>query len=375
MLQVTPIIRKEFLEIRRDARQLIVLIFMPTFLLLLVGYALNFDVKHVRLAVYDEDKSSQSREFIGYLHQSEYIDYIGAARSPDEAERYIDAGIAHLVIRIPSGFSESAQTGKAARVQILIEGSNANTASIAMNYAQLGIQSYSMKLAAEWVERHGRSFQPPIDVQPRFLYNPELKSAKYLVPGLFGIILMIVTVISTALSVVREKESGTMEQLKNSPIHSYAIIIGKIVPYFIIAFLAATLILLVGYLLFDVEVKGNLLLLYSTISIFLIAGLGQGLLISTLANTQQVAFLASVFTSLLPSFLLSGFVFPISSMPIVLQIISNLFPVTFFLQLMRSIILKGTGIAEIWEPLLALIAYTIVIVGASSLRLRKELAT
>jgi ABC-2 type transport system permease protein len=223
------------------------------------------------------------------------------------------------------------------------------------------------------MERRGRKLEIPVQLEPQLWYNPELKSAKYLVPGLFGLILMIVTVVSTSLSIVREKEMGTMEQLKTSPLWSNEIILGKTIPYLLISIIAATIIMLFGWILFDVTIKGNILLLYLAIVVFLIGGLGQGMLISNVAQTQQVAFLMSVFSSLLPSFLLSGFIFPIKSMPVFLQVLSNVIPVKFFLVIVRSIILKGVGIEAIWEQFLYLAIFALVTIGISTVRLQKEL--
>jgi len=236
------------------------------------------------------------------------------------------------------------------------------------------VQTYSSRLQTEWLEKRGKTLVFPLDLRPKLWYNPELKTAKYLVPGLFGLILMIATVISTALSIVREKELGTMEQLKTSPLRAEEIIIGKTIPYLIIALFSSTLVLLLGWLLFDVSVQGNLLLLYAAILLFLVAGLGQGMLISSFAETQQVAYLMSVFSSLLPAFLLSGFIFPIKSMPVALQLISNAMATKFFLSILRSIILKEVGFEAVWEQFVYLIVFALVVLGISSMRLRRELS-
>jgi ABC-2 type transport system permease protein len=225
------------------------------------------------------------------------------------------------------------------------------------------------------MDKRGMKISLPIDIRPRLWFNPELRTAKFLVPGVFGLILLLSTVISTSLSVVREKELGTMEQLKTSPLHAYEIIIGKALPYVVIALLAATIILLMGWLLFDVTVKGSLLLLYFAILVFLLAGLGQGLLISAIANTQQIAFFMSVFSSLLPTFLLSGFVFPLKSMPWFLQFIGSILPTKYFLIIVRSIILKDVGFWPLWPEFLAMAIFTIATVTISSVRLHKDLSS
>ncbi|MEX2117960.1 MAG: ABC transporter permease [Bacteroidota bacterium] len=373
-LNILPIVKKEFRQIRRDRRALGILVFLPAFMLVMVGYALNFDVKHLSVAVVDEDRSSTSREFIEHVTQSEYLDLNFMLQTRKDIDPLLETGDATIAFVIPQDFSTNLLAGKEARVQVLIDGSNSNTGSIALAYVSLAFRDYSGKLLVQWLEKRGRSIEIPVQLEPQLWYNPELKSAKYLVPGLFGLILMIVTVVSTSLSIVREKELGTMEQLKTSPLWSNEIILGKTIPYLLISIVAATIIMFFGWVLFDVSIKGNILLLYLAIVVFLLGGLGQGILISSVANTQQVAFLMSVFSSLLPSFLLSGFIFPINSMPIPLQIISNVIPVKFFLVIVRSIILKGVGFPAIWEQLLYLGLFAVVTIGISTIRLQRELS-
>jgi len=374
-MNLGPIVRKEFRQIRRDKRALGILILLPGMLLVLVGYALNFDVKHLAIGVLDEDRTKESREFVSALTQSEYLVQAGAVETRKDIDRVLEDGRSHLVLVIPKDFSRSLARGEAATIQVIIDGANPNTASIAAGYISLGIQDYSTRIAAEWFMRRGREVRLPVDVHPKLLFNPELKSSHYLVPGLFGLILMLATVISTSLSVVREKEMGTMEQLKTSPLKAYEIIIGKAVPYIGIGLFSATVILILGYLMFGVVVRGNIFLLYGAILLFIMAGLGQGLLISSVSGNQQMAFFLSIFSSLLPTFLLSGFIFPIKSMPIVLQVVANVQPTKFFLIIVRSVILKGIGIGPVWEQYAYLGIFTFVTVAISSIRLHKELSS
>lgn len=373
-LNITPIMKKEFRQIRRDKRALGILVFIPAFLLVMVGYALNFDVRHLSVAVYDEDKSSASRDFVSGMTQSEYLDLTFSVHDRRQLDDLLENGSAPVAIVIPRGFSRKLQGGQEADVQVLVDGSNSNTASIAIGYVGLAVQDYSNRILLSSSKKRGRDFTFPLELRPKLWYNPELKSAKYLVPGLFGLILMIVTVVSTSLSIVREKEMGTMEQLKTSPLWSNEIILGKTLPYLLISILAASLIMLLGWLMFDVEIKGNILLLYGAIVVFLMGGLGQGILVSTVARTQQVAFIMSVFSSLLPSFLLSGFIFPIGSMPWPLQVISNLMPTKFFLVIVRSIFLKGVGLESVWEQFIFLALFALATIGMSALRLQRELS-
>ncbi|HAV22930.1 MAG: hypothetical protein A2X67_02335 [Ignavibacteria bacterium GWA2_55_11] len=374
-MNLAPIVRKEFRQISRDRRALGILVFLPGLLLVLVGYALNFDVKNLSVAVVDEDRSPESRHFVQSLTGSEYLVHKWSLDDRSGIDRLLEEGEAQVALVIPRGFAHAMIEGKSIQVQVIVDGANANTAAIAAGYVALGIQDYSSRVLAQWLERHGAHILVPIDIRPRLLFNPELKTAKYLVPGLFGLILMLSTVISTSLSVVREKELGTMEQLKTSPLKAYEIIIGKAVPYLGIALLAATLILVLGWLMFDVSVRGSLLVLYVAIFIFLLAGLGQGLVISSVAKNQQIAFFISVFSSLLPAFLLSGFVFPLSSMPMILQVIANILPTKYFLVIVRAVILKGVGIGPVWDQFLALSLFSAFAIGLSSIRLHRELSS
>src|SRR3989338_7197009 len=374
-MNLAPIVRKEFRQISRDRRALGILVFLPGLLLVLVGYALNFDVKNLSVAVVDEDRSPESRHFVQSLTGSEYLVHKWSLDDRSGIDRLLEEGEAQVSLVIPRGFAHAMIEGKSIQVQVIVDGANANTAAIAAGYVALGIQDYSSRVLAQLLERHGAHILVPIDIHPRLLFNPELKTAKCLVPGLFGLILMLSTVISTSLSVVREKELGTMEQLKTYPLKAYEIIIGKAVPYLGIALLAATLILVLGWLMFDVSVRGSLLVLYVAIFIFLLAGLGQGLVISSVAKNQQIAFFISVFSSLLPAFLLSGFVFPLSSMPMILQVIANILPTKYFLVIVRAVILKGVGIGPVWDQFLALSLFSAFAIGLSSIRLHRELSS
>jgi ABC-2 type transport system permease protein len=229
-------------------------------------------------------------------------------------------------------------------------------------------------MVADAFALRGRSLPVPIDFQPRIWYNPDLISSKFLVPGLIGFIIVLTAVISTSLTVVREKERGTMEQLMVSPLRPFEIILGKTIPYLGISLIAATAILILGYLLFDVQVRGSLLLLYAAIMMIILGGLGQGLLISTVTDSQQVAFMISVFSSLLPSFLLSGFIFPVATMPLALRVISNLAVNKFFLVVVRGVMLKGVGFTAVWEQFLFMFAFAAVMLGVSAKRMQKRSA-
>lgn len=370
--RIRPIIIKEFRQIRRDRRSLGVLLVFPALLVLLIGYALNFDVKHISVAVLDRDRTERSRDFVNALANSEYFDVKYTADSYRDIDGLLDRGEAVIALVIPPDFSGDLLGGRDATVQFLVDGSNSNTATTAIGYVNAVVQTYSSRLAVQTLARVGAEPYIPIDLRPKVWYNPELLSAKFLVPGLIGFILMLSAVISTSLSVVREKERGTMDQMMVSRLQTIEIIMGKTISYLLIALVASALILLIGYVFFDISVRGSWFWLYVGILIFLLAALGQGLFISTISDSQQVAFIISVFSTLLPALILSGFIFPIRSMPWALQVIANIVPPKFFLVIMRSVILKGTGPSAYWEELVYLAIFAAITLGASSMRLLRK---
>lgn len=347
--RLRPIIVKEFRQIGRDRRTLGVLLVLPAFLVFLIGYALNFDVKHVPVAVFDQDRSQTSREFARSFATSEYFVITHAVETYDEIDLLLGEGKAGMALVIPPEFSRDLLAGRDAPVQIIVDGSNSNTATTVIGYTSAIVQGYSAKVAARALARVGRTLYQPIELRTNVWYNPELSTAKFLIPGMIGFILMITGVVSTSLSVVREKERGTMEQLMLSPLRTLEVILGKTLPYLAIALVSSVLILVVSVAVFHVAIQGSLVWLFAGICLFLLCALGQGILISAIAETQQVAFIVSVFSSLLPTFLLSGFIFPIASMPVPLQILSGVAPAKYFLIIARSVILKGTGPEAYWE--------------------------
>lgn len=367
-----PIIIKEFRQIRRDPTSLGMLLALPAALIVLVGYALNFDVKHVPLAIFDQSKTSMSRAYLDKFKQTELFDYRFDVASYDEIEELFMYDRAKIAIVVPTAFAEDLLAGRDTHVQILVDGSDANTGAQAIGNASRITAEYSTRLLANAFRRMGKQFYVPIDFQPRVWYNPDLLSNQFLIPGLIGFILVLTAVVSTSMTVVREKERGTMEQIMVSPLRPIDVILGKTIPYMFISLLAATAILVIGYVLFDIQVKGSLLLLYAAIFTIILGGLGQGLLISTVTDSQQVAFMISMFSSLLPSFLLSGFIFPISSMPIVLQVLSNIAVNKFFLVVVRGVMLKGIGFSAVWEQFVYMIIFAMIMLGISTKRMQKR---
>ena len=359
--------RKELRQIGRDRRTLVILIFVPAFFLLLYGYALNFDIRHVKLAVQDRDGSSESRSLVSAFVNSGYFDLAGAVYAPAEAERLLDLNEARAVLVVPDGFGRDIRNGLVVPVQVIVSGDNANTATTVLGYATNILRTVGAQLAPGAVH-----LSPPLSVEPRIWYNPELRSTLFLVPGLIAYIAMITAVASTALSIVREKESGTMEQVRMAPIDTVSFIVGKTIPYFLIALASSALIIAASMFLFGLPMRGSYLTLFVASSLFLIGALATGLLISTIAESQQLAFQMALLISFLPTLMLSGFIFPINSMPRALQLITHLVPARYFLVALRGILLKGTAIAQLLPELGALAVYAVAMLGLASVRLARS---
>ena len=362
--------RKEFWQIVRDRRTLMILLFVPAFFLMLYGYALNWDIRHVRLAVLDREHTTESRELVSAFVNSTYFDIVSAPASMREIEGLMDRGEARVALVIPEGMTRDLQSGRTAAVQVIINGDNANTATAVFGYAQAIVQGVSALMQVQLAG--GRGAAPPISVQPRIWYNPELQSTLFLVPGLIGFIVMISCVVSTSLSIVREKERGTWEQVRMSPITTPAYVIGKTIPYFLISLVSAFLIIAASMILFGLPVRGSWLLLLFAVSLYVVAALGTGLLVSTMVDSQALAFLVGLLLSLLPTFVLSGFIFPIVSMPVPIQYITYGVPARYFLVILRGIVLKGVGFGVVAPEFLALGLYSFIVLGLASVRLAKE---
>lgn len=362
---------KEFRQIVRDRRTLLILLFVPTFFLLLFGYALNFDVSHIRLAVQDSDRSTASRRLISDFVNSGYFDLVAEVTSDREYERLIDRGDIRAALVIPPGLQEKLLNGRWVPVQVIINGDNANTAATVMGYSLRILQTAS---AQYQLRSATRVPAPPISVEPRVWYNPELRSAIFLVPGLIAYIGMISAVISTALSVVREKERGTLEQIRMAPIDTFTFILGKTIPYFGISICSSLLIVLASMALFGLPMNGSWTLLVVATALYLMGALGLGLMISTIAESQQVAFQIALLASFLPTIMLSGFVFPLASMPTVIRGISYIVPARYFIVALRAIVLKGADLSAFWQQLLALAIYASLMLTLASMRLRRQWA-
>jgi ABC-2 type transport system permease protein len=345
MRQAVAVARKELRQVRRDRRTLLILLFVPALFLLLYGYALSFDIRNVALAVSDRDGSPQSRALVSAFVNSGYFDLAAEFRSREELDRLFDHNEARAALVIPAEYGERVLNRQPVNVQVIVDGSNANTAATVVGYAEAIIADAAVGVSM-------RAAAPPIEMVPRVWYNPQLRSALFLVPGLIAYIVMITAVVSTSLSVVREKERGTMEQVRMAPVSPLVYIGGKAVPYLVLSFASALLIIAAAMLLFDLPMRGSWLLLGGVILLFVVGAQAQGLLISTIAPSQQVAFQLALLSSFLPTLVLSGFIFPISSMPPAIQAVTLVIPARYFIA--------------------ALAIFAVVMLAISAIRLAKE---
>jgi ABC-2 type transport system permease protein len=372
--RLTSLIRKEFIQIIRDPRTLVLILVIPVMQLLLLGYAATNDVRNVPLAVFDQDRGAEARILLDAFRNADYFRLTYDVSSEEELRQLIEGGNARAGLVIPPGYTRAMHGGGTAQVAFILDGSDPTVAATSLSAAQLIGQSQATHIIAERLLNQSQVFSLvlPIDVRTQVWYNPDLVSAYFMVPGVIGMILYALTSILTATAIVRERERGTIEQLIVTPIRPWELVVGKLLPYVMLAFLNTLEVLAIGSLWFKVPIRGDLGLILGLSGLFLLSGLGIGLLASSFANTQQEAMLI-VWMSLLPSIFLSGFFFPLSAMPKILQWISYLFPLRYYLMIIRSLMLKGTEFQALWKDSLALLIFGITIMSVASLRFRKSL--
>jgi ABC-2 type transport system permease protein len=368
--KIAAVAVKELRQIVRDPLSLLMLLGLPAFMLVLYGFALNFDVRHVALAVQDRDHTAASRDLVSAFVNSTYFDLAATPAPGADLERLLERGRARGVLVIPEDYGRRLAAGETAPVQLLLDGADANTATTVLGYAgALVAEANTEELRRTVVRATGRDLPSPIEYRPYVWFNPELSTTQFLVPGLMGVLLMLTAVLATALSVVREKERGTMEQLRVAPLRTAELILGKTLPYLVISLAAAVIILVAARLLFAVEVKGSYLALLAATLLYLVGALGLGILISTLADSQALAFQGGLLVSLLPAVLLSGFIFQIRTMPAALQLVTHAVPARYYLVILRGVILKGTGLGPYWDQMGALALFALATLALASLRL------
>lgn len=372
--RLLAIMRKEFIQIRRDRRTLAIMFLIPVFQLIMFGYAVTTDVKHLPMAVLDRDKSAASRELIDTYQASTYFDIAYSVGSESELAYLMDSGAARAGLIVPAGYGADLARRGSAQISLAIDGSDPTVANTALAAAQTIGQAKSAEIVQAMLSRSGLnvSDMPGLDVRTRVWYNPDLASANYMIPALIGLILQLLTAMLTALAIVRERELGTIEQLIVTPLRPWELVVGKIVPYVLIAFFDTMEVLIIGTLWFKVPINGSVVLLLSLACLFVMSSLGIGLFISTVARTQQEAMLLAFFT-MLPSIFLSGFMFPLVAMPAALRALSYGIPLTYFLVIVRGIVLKGVGLEMLVPQVIALVIFGVAIMSLSTLRFRKRL--
>lgn len=366
--RVFSIAWKELQQVRRDRLTMAMMVVLPLVQLLLFGYAINTDVRHIHTIVYDQDKSAESRDLVQSMASTGFYDIVGEVDDYTDLEHAIRAGVARAAVVIPAEYASDLRTGHATSVQLVVDGSDPQTVASASNTAASLVAARSSELL---VSRIGNA--APVTLEPVTWYNPDLRTAVYIVPGLVGVLLTMTMVMLTAMAIARERERGTMEQLLVSPVTPFELVAGKIAPYVIIGYVQMTLILVAGRIVFDVPFAGSLALLYAVALVFIAANLALGLVFSTLVKTQQQAMQATFFF-LLPNILLSGFMFPFEGMPLPAQWISTGLPLTHFLRIVRGITLKGSGSADVGSEVVQMAIILGVLVVAAAARLNKRLA-
>jgi ABC-2 type transport system permease protein len=379
--RIFVILRKELIQALREPRMRVLLFVPPIVQLLVFGFAVNLDVDHARIAWMDMDRTPESRSLRDRFTGSGRFDIVSAPESEEDVQRTLDRGEAQAVVRIPLGFARDTARGRATEVQILIDGTNSNTASLVASYAGEIVAEYSVDLMGQQqrVKVLTRSpgspvsmATPQVTARSRVWFNPDLHSRNYFVPGVIANIIMMVTLMLTALSIVREKEIGTMEQLMVTPVRPIELMLGKTLPFALVGLLDVVLITVAALLVFRIPLRGSFLLLLFCSVLYLMTSLGAGLFLSTISQTQQQAMMGSFFFST-PAFMLSGFAFPIRNMPVPVQYLTYLNPIRYFIEIVRGIFLKGAGVDVLWPQMAALTVYGITVLSLSAMRFQKKL--
>jgi ABC-2 type transport system permease protein len=355
---VLPMLQKEFIQIRRDRLTLAMLVGIPAIQLMLFGYAIRTEVRHLPMVVLDESRTPQSQSLAELLQNTGNFDIVGAVSNRTELRLAIERGDAHAALVIPPDFGAKMLRGRGAQAQVIVDAADPLSSTAAINGAALVAAS------------RAATRTPALDVRVRPWYNPDLRSSTFIVPGLIGVLLSLTLILVTGMAIVREREKGTLEQLIVTPIDKASLMIGKIVPFILVGYIQMTVVLALGKLLFDIPMLGSLPLLYAVTMGFIVANLGLGLFVSTVTETQAQAMQAGFFL-LMPNILLSGFMFPREAMPVPAQWIGNILPLTYYLRILRGILLKGSGFAQIWSDAAVLVAFALALIVLSAMRFRK----
>jgi len=372
--RVRAVARKEFLHILRDLRSLGMAIAIPMLMLILFGYALTVDVDNVPTVVWDQSGTQTSREFLSRFGGSPYFSLVGSVRDYGAIERAIDTREALVALVIPTDFAERIETGRRVSVQMIVDGSDSNTATIAIGYAEAIASIYSQQVAIDTLRRlGGPQIRAPLEMRPRVWFNADMESRNYIIPGLIAVIMMVIAALLTSLTVAREWERGTMEQLISTPVTGPELILGKLIPYFAIGMLDVLLAVLMGHFLFQVPLRGNVALLFGMASVFLAGTLAMGMLISIVTKSQLLASQVAMTTTFLPAFLLSGFMIPVINMPLVIRAVTYVVPARYFVTLLHAIYLKGVGLEVLAFEAILLTVFGAVMVLVANVKFKKKL--
>src|SRR5437016_4237638 len=372
--RLAAIARKEIIQIRRDFRSLIIVVMMPIVLVLLFGYGVNLDLKHLPIYVYDREGSRDSQDLLKRFQTSQYFHIVRAVNSYPDIVRAIDSGHAKMGLVIPHDFSQKLHTGSTVKVQALIDASDDNTANVLTGYTQGILQSYSNDVQLEWLERRGQADQPPpLSVDARTWYNEDLESSWFIIPGVLALVMSVIGAFLTSLTIAREWERGTMEQLVSTPVTPLEIMIGKLVPYFVIGMLDVIVCALIAVLWFHVPFRGSFVTLLFSSAMFMVVVLSLGFFISVIAKNQLAASQVALLATFLPAFLLSGFLYAIEQMPVVLQGITRILPARYYVSVLKKIFLKGTPTALLYTDLVPLAIFTLVLALLATRSFHKRL--
>jgi ABC-2 type transport system permease protein len=370
MKRVLHLMRKEFLEMRQDPRLFGVVIVAPILQLTLLGYAATTDVKDIPLAVVDQDRTAESRDLISRFDASQNFTVVDSLSSVDGIGAYLDEGRAWMALTIPANYGRHVRSRRPTTIQVVADGSDANSTNVALGYAGSLVTAYARELAAA----AGAAPETPlITAQVRVWFNPQLESRYFMIPGILALVLLVITTNLSSMAIVRERELGTLEQLNVTPLARWQLILGKLLPYALVGLVDVVLVLAVAIGWFEIPMLGSFTLLFAMCLVYLLTTLGLGLFVSTISSTQQQAMMTSVFFFLMPMVFLSGFVFPIENMPAAIQPITYLIPLRYFLEILRGVFLKGVGLETLWPQALSLLAWGMIILALATLRSRKTI--
>ena len=373
--RLKAVTKKELLHIVRDARSLYLALALPLVMLLLFGYALTLDVDQIPTYIYDQDRTPLSRELIDQFRGSRYFQILGTVDNYKTVDRGIDKDTILLGVVIPNDYSRHLLAGEETDVQLLVDGSDSNTAGIALGYAQVVVQSYAAQLRSNMqVRRGGQPLRVPVEPRIRVWYNSDLKSKNFIVPGLIAVTMMIIAAMLSSLTIAREWENGTMEQLLSTPVRPTELVLGKLLAYFALGLADMFISIIVGVFIFQVPFHGNALFLFFTSCLFLFGALSWGIFVSATARTQLQAYQLGMLSSFLPGYILSGFVYSIQNMPKVIQLISYIVPARYFVTILNGVFLKGIGIQVLWVEVLMLASYATLVFWRASKKMRQKVA-